>query len=94
MPVAIRTVIVSPTALPIPSITAAIIPEEAAGITTFHIVCHLVAPRAREAILYSLGTEVIASSEIEIIVGRDITARRMEPFKADAGAEVAPKVKF
>ncbi len=50
-PVAIRTVMVSPKALPRPSITAAISPGEAAGKVTLNRVCHLLAPSANEASL-------------------------------------------
>ena len=50
-PVTIMTAIVSPMALPIPRMTAADIPEAAAGTMTFIMVSHLVAPMASEASL-------------------------------------------
>ena len=51
LPVTIITAIVSPTTRPIPSITAATIPDSAAGIVTFQRVWSRLAPRAREAAL-------------------------------------------
>ncbi len=50
-PQTIITAMVSPTALPIPSIIAADIPDMAAGVTTFIVVSHLVAPMAMDASL-------------------------------------------
>ena len=50
-PVSIRTAIVSPMALPIPSMMAADTPDTAAGRTTLTMDSHLVAPIAREASL-------------------------------------------
>jgi hypothetical protein len=81
-PVIIRTVIVSPTILPKPSMIDATIPELAAGITTLYVVSHFVAPSAREAWRYFVGTAFIASSEIEIIVGRLINASIIDPANA------------
>ena len=46
LPVIIMTAIVSPITRPIPSITAARIPLDAAGSMTRHIVCQCVAPSA------------------------------------------------
>ena len=45
---------------------------------SFLIVCHWVAPRARDASLYSYGIDLKASSEILIIVGRTITVKNNE----------------
>ena len=49
---------------------------------TLYIVCHLVAPRAREPCLIVLGTELIASSEMVIIVGSAIIPSIIEPVRA------------
>ena len=81
-PVTIRTTIVSPIALPTPSITAAEIPEIAAGIMTLYMVCHLVAPSASEPCFRVLGTELIASSDMVTIVGSAIIPSIMEPVSA------------
>ena len=78
-PVTIRTAMVSPTALPIPRMMAAVIPDRAAGVTTLLMVCQCVAPRANDASRYSRGAEEIASSETLMIVGSAITPRRMDP---------------
>src|SRR5690606_29452780 len=72
----------SPIALPIPSIIAAIIPEDAAGTNIYRIVSHLVAPKAKEASLYSFGKALIASSAILTIVGKAINDTNIEPVKA------------
>ena len=79
LPVTIITAMVSPIALPIPRIMAAVIPDRAEGTITLLIVCHLVAPIDREASRYSMGTELIASSDTLIIVGNAIIPRRIEP---------------
>lgn len=60
-PAAIKTVIVSPMALPKPKITAVAIPGRALFTTTAHSVSHLVAPSAKEASLNSKGTALTAS---------------------------------
>ena len=49
LPVTIITAIVSPMALPIPSMTAVRMPDLPAGTTTRQMVCHRVAPMARPA---------------------------------------------
>ena len=46
LPVTIITAMVSPMARPMPSITAMMMPERAAGSTTRQMVCQWVAPRA------------------------------------------------
>ena len=48
-PVAISTIIVSPTARPKPTMVAEKIPGLAVGSTTRVAVCHRLAPRARDA---------------------------------------------
>ena len=48
-PVTIITVMVSPITLPIPSMTAVMTPERAAGRVDFQMVCQGVAPKASEA---------------------------------------------
>ncbi len=78
-PVTIRTAMVSPIALPIPRMIAAVIPERAAGMITLLIVCQPVAPIASEPSLNSRGTELIASSETLTIVGSAIIPRRIDP---------------
>ncbi len=65
-----RSAAVSPTALPIAKIRPVIIPGIAAGTTTRVTVCHLVAPSAKLDSLKDSGTDLMASSEARIIVGR------------------------
>ncbi len=72
-PVAISTIIVSPTALPSPIITAEKIPALAVGSTTLIAVCQRLAPSAREPAVRCCGTLDSASSEIVKIIG--ITAK-------------------
>ena len=69
LPVAIKTIIVSPTALPKPIIIAENIPGLAVGKTTRIEVCHLVAPRASEAEVRCCGTLDNASSQIVKMIG-------------------------
>ncbi len=85
LPATIRTAMVSPIALPIPRMIAAAIPDSAAGTITRLIVCHRVAPMAREPSRNSHGTELIASSETLMIVGR-----AMIPRRTDAANQVLP----
>ena len=68
-PVAIKTIIVSPTARPKPIIIAENIPGLAEARTTLTAVCHNVAPSAREPDIKCLGTLDKASSEIVKIMG-------------------------
>ena len=67
------TAIVSPIALPIPNTTAVKIPDLAAGKITLNMVSICDAPSARDASFYCLGTDFIAVSATEIIVGNIIT---------------------
>ncbi len=69
LPVAIRTIIVSPTARPKPTIRAEKIPAEAVGRMTRVAVCHGEAPRASEAAFRCCGTLERASSEIVKMIG-------------------------
>ena len=73
LPATIITAKVSPIALPIPRITAVIIPGSADGKIIWRIVCQWVDPRPNAASLYSPGTALIASWETDIIVGNIIT---------------------
>ena len=66
-PAAIATIIVSPTALLIASMYAAIIPEIAAGVITLTAVWNRVAPIAYAPSLIAIGTALIASSAREAI---------------------------
>jgi hypothetical protein len=70
---------VSPAARPILKIAPVRIPGRAVGKTTFLIVCHFVAPKAKEASLKEEGTELIASSDALIITGRMSIPRVSEP---------------
>ena len=83
LPVTMSTVIVSPMARPSPSRKAATIPERAAGTTTREIVCHWVAPMARELSRSARGTACSASSETETIVGMAMKASRTDPRAAN-----------
>ena len=60
---------VSPAALPMLKMTPVRIPGREAGRTIFLMVCHLVAPRARDASLKDWGMDVNASREAEMIPG-------------------------
>ena len=73
-PAAIVTAIVSPTARASASKTAATIPERADGRTTLVAISQRVAPRPNAASFISLGTALIASSDIETIIGKIIAA--------------------
>ena len=75
LPVAISTIIVSPTARPNPTITAEKMPGLAVGRTTRVAVCQRLAPRASEAAVRCWGTLEKASSEIVKMIG--ITAKPM-----------------
>lgn len=78
-PQTIRIAMVSPTARPMPRMMAAVIPERADGMMTFCMVCHLVAPIARDPSLNSRGTALIASSATVVIVGIAMIPRMMDP---------------
>ncbi|MNU44725.1 hypothetical protein D3C71_335480 [compost metagenome] len=65
LPVAISTIMVSPTARPMPIISAEKIPGLAVRITTRVMVCHGVAPSASEPRVRPRGTLNTASSAIE-----------------------------
>src|SRR5690554_2388305 len=54
-------------------------PGIAAGKTTFLTVCQRVAPIANDALLYSSGTAIKASSEALIIVGNITIPKVIEP---------------
>src|SRR5674476_1200850 len=82
LPVAMSTVMVSPMARPMPSMQAAMIPDMAAGSLTLKRVCQWEAPRAREASLYARGTALSESSEMLMIVGKDMMASRTLPLTA------------
>ena len=58
---------VSPETFAVPRIDPVRIPGIAVGRITLRIVCHFVAPHARDASLKLYGTALIASSEVEII---------------------------
>src|SRR3989338_1188059 len=81
-PATISTIIVSPIILPKPNIIAATRPEPAAGTTTFLIVIHFVAPKARLASLNLKETLERASSQILAMVGRAAMATRIEAVRA------------
>ena len=73
LPLAIATIIVSPSAREIPSTKEAMMPDNAAGTTTFRAVSNLVEPSAAEPSRMACGTERIASSESEAIIGMIMT---------------------
>src|SRR5664280_3493432 len=77
-PATIKTTIVSPTTLAMPSITAVEIPDRADGMITCVMVSNLMAPRAYDASLNSRGTAYKASSERLEIVGMAIIAKIMD----------------
>src|SRR5690625_5030606 len=69
LPLAIVTIIVSPIAREIPRTKEAIIPDKAAGITTRKVVSNLVAPIASAPSRMEFGTDTMASSDNEAIIG-------------------------
>ena len=75
LPVAISTIIVSPTARPKPTMTAEKMPGLAVGSTTRVTVCQRFAPRASEPATRFGGTFEKASSEMAKMIG--ITAKPM-----------------
>src|SRR3954454_3692884 len=68
-PPATATIIVSPMARETASTTEEIIPETAAGSTTFNDTSNLVEPNAKAPSRIALGTDDMASSEREAIIG-------------------------
>ncbi len=74
-PVAISTIMVSPTARPRPIIRAEKMPAEATGRTTVRTICQRLAPRASEAAMREGGTLLRASSEMVKMTG--MTAKPM-----------------
>ena len=66
--------IASPSARPIPSTIAVIIPDFAAGRTTPNIVCIFVAPSARDADFICCGTALMEDTLMLITVGSIIIA--------------------
>ena len=64
----------SPIALPVPSTTAVIMPDLAAGTITWNMVCIFVAPSARDALFKWAGTDLREDSLILMTVGRIIRA--------------------
>ncbi len=78
------TAMVSPMARPIPRIIAAVIPDIAEGTTILLMVCHRVAPTARDPSLYSRGTELIASSATLVMVGIAMIPRSIDPASHDS----------
>ena len=75
LPVAISTIMVSPTARPNPIITAEKMPGLAVGNTTRNAVCQRLAPSASEPAARLLGTALMASSAIVKMMG--MTAKPM-----------------
>ena len=73
LPVAITTIIVSPTARPSPIISAEKMPADAVGSTTRMAVCQRLAPQAIEAVRRAVGTFESASSAMVNMIG--ITAK-------------------
>jgi len=69
LPVAMSTIIVSPTARPKPIMTPAKMPGLAEGSTTRHSVCQRLAPSAIEAAVSVYGTLESESSAIERMMG-------------------------
>ncbi len=67
------------------------IPEIADGKTCFQVVCHRVAPNAREASRMSRGTERSASRVVMMITGRMSRARATEPASTTGPSEIGPR---
>ena len=81
-PAAIVTAIVSPTALEIARMNAAIIPLKAAGRTTFITTSNFVAPKENAPALNDRGTDLIASSLMDATVGIIIMANTIDALSA------------
>ena len=62
-----------------PSTMAVTMPVSAAGMTTCRIVCQRVEPSASDPVRISCGTVAITSYEIDVIVGRIMSDRTIEP---------------
>lgn len=84
LPVTISTAMVSPIARPVPRIIAAVIPESAPGTITLLKVCQRVAPTASDPSRNSFGTEEMASSETEMIVGSAMIPSNIDPASHDS----------
>src|SRR5699024_1430020 len=69
LPLAIVTIIVSPIALDVANTIDATIPDKAPGMTIFKVTSNFVAPIAKAASRMAFGTDVIASSDKEAIIG-------------------------
>src|SRR5699024_9685123 len=69
LPLAIVTIIVSPIAREIASTNEAIMPDNAAGMTTRFVTSNFVEPSANAPFLSEFGTELIASSDNEATIG-------------------------
>ncbi len=74
LPMTIATAMLSPSARPTASVTAASIPGRAAGITALRTTCQRVAPRARAPSRSDTDTPDRAVRLRVTMVGRDITA--------------------
>ena len=72
------TAMASPIALPVPRMSAEMIPERAAGTTTRKTACALVFPMASAPSKYCSGTASSAFLESEVMVGMTMIASRME----------------
>ena len=71
-PPASDTIIVSPMARETAKTTEAMIPDNAAGKITFSETSNFVAPKAKAPSLIEFGTELIASSDKDAIIGKII----------------------
>src|SRR5690625_6653688 len=87
LPLAIVTIIVSPIARDIPSTNEAMIPDKAAGTMTRMVVSNLVAPKADDPSRIAWGTEFIASSDMEAIIGIIMTPITIPGLRMFVGSD-------
>src|SRR5690625_7205601 len=80
------TIIVSPMARDMPSTKEAMIPDNAAGTTTRIVVSNLVAPKADDPSRMDWGTEFIASSDMDAIIGIIMTPITIPGLKIFVGS--------
>src|SRR5215216_6278124 len=93
LPAAMVTAMVSPTAREKARITEAAIPDRAAGTTTRRLTCRLVEPRPKAASRRDAGTDRMASSLIEAMIGRIISPTAIDPAAAlKTNTRSSPKI--
>src|SRR5271157_3491507 len=97
LPIVKMTAAVSLTALPMLSMMPVRMPGAAEGMITRVTVSHFVAPKEKLTVLRLLGTALMASSLVLMMVGRTIIAmvrvpeRRDQPIRSFMTKKIKPK---